>query len=314
MQTWPRKRAKRATARVRSWKPVSEGLLGFVGYKAGMTRVMATSAHKTSMTKGEEVAVPVTIIECPPLKIYSVRAYTKKGGLRVHKEVVVGKEKHLRRRIMTKKAHDPQALDKILNDDVSDITILAFTQPSLTGFGKKKPEIIELHMGGSNEEKLKFVKEHLASGIKASEVFKEGDYLDIHGVTKGKGVQGPVKRFGIGLKPHKSEKGRRGPGAKGSWIAQQHWQYRTPHAGQTGYHLRTQYNTQILKISDDLEAVNPKGGLLRFGLVKNEYLLVKGSAHGSKKRALTLVKAQRLHESRTPPTIESISTRSQQRR
>lgn len=316
MQVWPRKRAKRPQARVRSWSK-AQGLLGFAGFKAGMTRVFATDAHKTSMTKGEEVAIPATIIECPPIKIYSVRAYTKdRTGDRVLKEIVVGKDKHLFRKLFTKKASDTKALDNFLSENISDISILALTQPSLSGIGRKKPDVVELRLGGSNEEKITFIKEHLTSGIKASEIFKEGDYVDVHAITTGKGYQGVIKRFGVSLKHHKSEKGVRRVGAHGGWTSQQHWQYRIAYPGQMGYHQRVQYNNQILKISDKPEEINPKGGFVNFGEVKNEYILVRGSIPGPKKRLITLVKPVRLHKktARTLPTIEAISTRSQQNR
>lgn len=316
MQVWPRKRANRQQARVRSWA-TGKGLLGFAGFKAGMTRVLVTPAHKTSMYKGEEIMVPATIIECPPLKIYSVRAYAKKGpALHVLKEIVVGKDKHLFRKLLTKKASDTKALDNFLTEDVTDVAILVLTQPSATGIGRKKPDVVELRLGGSNEEIITFIKEHLTSGIKASEVFAEGDYFDSHAVTTGRGYQGSIKRFGVSLKHHKSEKGVRRVGALGSWKSQQHWQYRIAYPGQTGYHQRVQYNNQILKISDNAEEVNPKGGFINYGVVKNEYLLVMGSIQGPKKRLITLVKPVRLHKktNKTMPTVEYVVTRSQQRR
>lgn len=318
MQVWPRKRANRSQARVRSWVDSKKpGLLGFAGFKAGMTRVHAIDAHKTSITKGEDIIVPATIIECPPIKIYSVRAYTKHNSmLRVAKEVVVGKDKHLFRKLLTKKASDTKVLDNFLTEDVVDVSVLVLTQPSATGIGRKKPDVVEIHLGGTNEEKITFIKEHLTSGIKVSEVFKEGDYLDAHSVTTGRGYQGSIKRFGVSLKHHKSEKGVRRVGALGSWKSQQHWQYRIAYPGQTGYHQRVQYNNQILKISDNPEEVNPKGGFVNFGVVKNEYLLVRGSIGGPKKRMITMLKPvrQQAKTARTIPTIESISTRSQQRR
>lgn len=280
-----------------------------------MTRVVATDAHKTSMTKGEEVVVPCTVVECPPMKIYSVRGYKKSDiGVQIAKEIVVGKDKHLFRKLFTKKAADTKALDNFLSDDLVDISILVLTQPSATGIGRKKPDVVELRLGGSNEESITFIKEHLTSGIKASEIFKEGDYVDVHAITTGKGFQGPAKRFGTSLKHHKSEKGVRRIGAKGSWVGQQHWQYRIPHAGQMGYHPRVQYGNQILKISSTPEEVNPKGGFVHFGEVKNEYLLIRGSVPGPKKRLLTLIKAKRKDpkKARTAPTVEKVLTRSQQ--
>ena len=42
--------------------------------------------------------------------------------------------------------------------------------------------------------------------ISVLDIFENGQLADLRGVTKGKGLQGPVKRFGIKLKKYKSEK------------------------------------------------------------------------------------------------------------
>jgi len=314
MAVWPRKRAKRQQARVRSWNRQEKGLLGFPAYKAGMTHVMAVDSGKNSQTKGETIFVPATILECPAVKLYSVRFYTEDAyGRKVAKEFVVGKDRHLGRKLLTKKTHEA-GLKGVDPKGFSDISVTIMTQPSRTGIGKKKPEILELAIGGTNEEKLAWVHDHLNKDIAVSEVFKEGDYADSHGITTGRGFQGPVKRFGIGLKGHKSEKGRRAPGTLGSWSGQQHFMYRVSHAGQTGYHQRTQYNNMILKIGESPADVNPKGGIPRYGLLKGQYVLVKGSLQGPNKRLLTLIKSIRLYVKRSLPTIESISTASVQGR
>ena len=61
-------------------------------------------------------------------------------------------------------------------------------------------------------ERGAFIKENLTKEISIKDIFSEG-IVDIRGVTKGKGNQGPMKRFGLTLRSHKSEKGRRGPGS-----------------------------------------------------------------------------------------------------
>ena len=79
MQFWPRKRAKRAYARVHSWKEASEKkLLAFLGYKAGMTHILMKDIDPNSHTKNMQLATAVTVIECPPLKAYGVRFYKKR--------------------------------------------------------------------------------------------------------------------------------------------------------------------------------------------------------------------------------------------
>ncbi|RUA19603.1 MAG: 50S ribosomal protein L3, partial [Flavobacteriia bacterium] len=93
------------------------------------------------------------------------------------------------------------------------------------------------------------------------------DICNIYGRIGEKGFQGPVKRHGVSLRSHKSEKTIRGPGNLGAWTGNRSWT--VAHAGQTGYHLRTEWNKWVLKIGDNPEEVNRKGG---FTLV--ELLLV----------------------------------------
>ncbi|MEA2036762.1 MAG: 50S ribosomal protein L3 [Nanoarchaeota archaeon] len=288
----PRKRAKKEVARVRSWAKLKESkLMGFAGYKVGMVHLMTTDNNPNSMNKDETISCPATIIECPPLKTASIRFYKNTiDGLKVVSDILAEKlDKELERKIImpkkSKKKDDPE--------DFDDITIVVHTQPKLTGIGKKKPELFEISVGGNKEDKLKYAKSILGKEISIGDVLKEGDQIDIHAITKGKGFQGPVKRFGIGLKSHKSEKGRRNPGSLGPWCGQVNIMWKVPHAGQTGYFQRTEFNKWILRIGKDLEEINPKGGLNRYGVVKTQYILLKGSIAGPKKRIIRMNLATR---------------------
>jgi large subunit ribosomal protein L3 len=310
MQFWPRKRARRQYPRVRAWAKKKESIpLGFAAYKVGMTHLMYTDNKKTSKTKGQDIFCPVTILECPPMKIISVRAYKKDAyGLKVAKEINVASDKELSRKICLPKKADPKELDKIKPEEYDDITITLCTQPKLTGIGKKKPEVFEVGLGGSVKEKFEYAKQNLGKEIKISDLFKEGELVDIHGVSKGKGLQGPVKRFGVGIRSHKAEKTKRGPGSLGGWCAQGHTMYRVAHAGQTGYHTRTEYNKWLMKIGaekKDIDSINPKGGFKRYGVVKNPFILIKGSVIGPAKRMVRINTAKRANNN-TPKEAPSI--------
>jgi large subunit ribosomal protein L3 len=314
MQFWPRKRASRPYARIRAFQEGGQGLLAFAGYKAGMTHVQAIDTDKNSQTKNEIITLPVTVIECPPLRVYGVRAYTHDvRGLRVAQEfVVAGKDKHLARKTNAKSSPIPDSFSPASFDK---IRVIVMTQPSMTGIGQKKPQLFEVDVGGKDATaQFETAKALVGRDIKASEFFKEGEYVDVHAITTGRGYQGPVKRFGIGLKGHKSEKGRRRPGSLGGWSAQQHVMYRVAFAGQMGFHQRVQYNNQILKITQKPEDVNVHGGFLHYGTVRagNEFVLVQGSVPGAKKRLVTLVKAIRLKAVHSVPTVETISLESKQ--
>jgi large subunit ribosomal protein L3 len=80
LQFWPRKRASKFLPRV-NWSSISpkKGLKGFICYKAGMSSAYVKDDTPNSMTKGKHIIVPVTLLECPPMKILSVRFY--KNGL-----------------------------------------------------------------------------------------------------------------------------------------------------------------------------------------------------------------------------------------
>ena len=155
---------------------------------------------------------------------------------------------------------------------------------------KKKPDLSEIGIFGNIEEKISFIKENLNKEISVLDVFEKGQLVDLKGLTKGKGLQGPVKRFGIGLKSHKSEKGRRRPGSLGPWHPAR-VTFRVPMAGQLGMFTRTSYNNKIIDMgkSQDKELKNIKN----YGDVKTDYVLVKGSIQGPAKRQLIITSSLR---------------------
>lgn len=314
MQFWPRKRAETMIARVRHTAVLKETKPnGFAGYKVGMTHVFVTDNRPNSLTKGEDIVLPVTVIECPPIKVAGVRFYTKDAyGIKAFTQIMHDKpDKELSRTIsLPKKIH--QTFDSISPEKIHDARLLVYTMPKLTPIGKKKPELFELALGGNVAEKITYAKNNLGKEIKITDVLAEGQQVDAHAITKGKGYQGPVKRFGINIRSHKSEKTKRGPGNVGSWTGNR--SIPVPHAGQMGFHQRVEYNKQILKISDDVKKVNPSGGFIRYGEVKNPYILIKGSIAGPSKRLIKLTPAIRPDHriTKEAPQITSISIASKQ--
>ena len=295
MQYWPRKRAKRHFARVRNWSSsASAKPLGFAGYKVGMTHVLYTDAGKYSITKGEDIFCPVTVIECPPLKIIGYQAYKKDA---YGEKACFGGPK----------------FDEAKLQGISDIRLVVQTQPSLTGIGNKKPEVFEVAIGGDLKARMDYVKNSIGKEIRLNDVFAEGQLVDTHAVTKGKGTQGPVKRFGVSIRQHKAEKTKRGPATLGPWHPH-HGNYRVAHAGKMGYHQRTQLNKWIMKISNDNKSVNQKGGWLNYGVVKSDYLIMKGSVDGPAKRIIRMTNPRRLmkNQQEAPPEIQYLSARSKQ--
>lgn len=313
MQFWPRVRARDSRARIRNW-PLSKNIrpLGFAGYKVGMTHLLITDNRQNSMTKNTDIFCPVTVIECPPIKIDSIIFYKKtKDGSKIISQVISENlDKELERRTTPPKksrGKEPSEFDFV--------RVLCHTQPKLTAIGKKMPDTFEIAIGGMKEQQLAYAKEKIGKEINVSEVFKEGQQLDAHSITTGKGFQGPVRRFGVTLRHHKSEKSRRNPGSLGAWRAQGHLMWRTAHAGKMGYHLRTEYNKQIIKIGSKPEEINVKGGALNYGAVRNTYLLIKGSVGGPSKRLIKLTEPARPNKGiQEAPQIAYTSLESKQGR
>jgi len=293
MQFWPRKRAKSMLARIRCWAKTKDTKpLCFAGYKVGMTHMIITDNRPNAITKGEDISWPVTIIECPPIKVAGIVFYrqTLYGPCTSSLILAEKLDKELGRTMPLPKKQ--KKIEEIKPEDYSEIMLLVHTQPKLTGIGKKKPELFELAIGGEHlAAQLEYAKKVLGKEISLTDVFVEGQQTDIHTITKGKGYQGPVKRFGVAIRSHKSEKTKRGPGNIGPWHGTDY--NRVAHAGQMGFHQRTDYNKIILKISDKTEEINAKGGFIRYGVIKNKYLLVKGSISGPPKRLIKITMAVR---------------------
>jgi large subunit ribosomal protein L3 len=317
LSVWPRKRAKRIVPMIKNWASAKQAKpVAFAGYKAGMTSVIMIDNRPKSPTKGEEVMRAVTILEVPPLKVLGIRLYKKTpyGTPAIGEIWSDSFDKELARRLdMPKKKHTLEQLKSKLSNAVA-VRVLVYTQPDETGIGKKTPEVFEIPIGGSVEEQFNYASSVLGKEIPVTEVFKAGQYADVHGVTKGKGFEGDIKRFGVKLANHKSEFGVRhratmgpiSPPVTAWWIAM---------PGQMGFHKRTDYNKQILKISDiKTTNVNPTSGLSRYGLVKSNFMLIDGSISGAKKRLVILTYPIRpgkvLFEQ--APDITHISVRSQQ--
>ena len=310
MQFWPRVRARQSYARIRNWPASKEPKpLGFAGYKVGMTHLLINDNNPHSPTKGTDIFCPVTIMECPPLKVVSINFYKNTlNGIKLVAEVFADSfDKELERKLTLQKNKGKET------NDFDFVRILCYTQPKLTTIGKKKPEIFELAIGGAKEQQIAYAKEKLGKEIIISEIFKEGQQLDTHSLTKGKGFQGAVKRFGVQLRHHKSEKSRRNPGSLGAWRAQGHIMWRTAHAGKMGYHQRTERNKWLVKIGSKAEEINTKGGILNYGLIKNTYILLKGSISGPQKQLVRLTDASRMKKNIfESPQISYISTNSKQ--
>ncbi|MCX9012935.1 MAG: 50S ribosomal protein L3 [Candidatus Methanoperedens sp.] len=319
----PRVRARSEIPRIRAWPTKKEPkLLGFAGYKAGMTHVVMTDDVPNSLTSGMEISIPVTILEAPPMKVAGIRVYngTTYGGHAIAEAWTTELDKELNRAITVPKKNDlPAALAKIeqlIKDGVAnDLRLIMYTQPEkATGIPKKKPELMENNIGGTDlKARFEYAKTLLGKSIGIGDVFNNGDIIDVLAITTGKGLQGPVKRWGIQIQ--KSKHSRAGSvreiGTLGPWHPS-HVSWRVPQLGQTGYHQRTEFNKRIMQIGKDGKTVTPEGGFLNYGVVRNDYIIIKGSVPGPAKRLVRMRPAIRSKKQTPVPEITYISLESKQ--
>jgi large subunit ribosomal protein L3 len=288
---WPRKRARRIYPQLRVYPEAEKAkVLGFAGYKAAMAHAVLVDSRKGSVTFGQEIAVSVTVLDCPPLKVLGLRAYAATTkGLKVLSEAwAKDLPKELARKIKMKNILEKTAeMEKEL-DKISKLRLIVSAQPRLSGIGKKKPEVFEIELGGrDNREKFDFAKQLLGKEVAAKDVIKEGELVDVVAVTKGKGTAGVVKRFGIKIQVRHATKKKRHIGTLGPETPARVL-FSVPQAGQLGFQTRTELNKRILKIGEKGEEITPRSGFKRYGVIKSNYVVVEGSIPGSKKRLVML--------------------------
>lgn len=268
-------------------------MAGFAGYKAGMTHVLMIDDRPRSLTEGMEISVPVTVLEVPPMNVIAVRAYEKyNGGLRPAGEAWAENLSTDLARALTvpKKTRGDSLGDLQALEDIADIRIIAHTNPMLiTGIPKKVPELMEMPISGPAKDRLNFASSLLGQQVPITSVFELGDLVDASAVTKGKGTQGPVRRWGIAIQKRKHARTgkKRHVGNLGPWHPA-HISWRVPQLGQMGYQQRTEFNKRLMFIGTDGSEINPDGGFPGYGLVRNQYVLIKGSLPGPIKRLVKM--------------------------
>ena len=208
---YPKKRAKDVVPKYHSW-PEYNGqpmLQGFAGYKAGMTHVIMIDDRKKSPTEGKEIMVPVTVIEIPAMAVAAIRVYVKDTyGKHPLTEVWAENLEALSGRITKPKTNNAAKATEKINaaiEDVVEVMVLMYTKPTeITGIPKKVPDLMEIRVaGGSAQERFDYALSILGGDIDMKSLLDEGQFADISGITKGKGFQGAVKRFGITLRKRK---------------------------------------------------------------------------------------------------------------
>lgn len=324
LQYRPKRRASSIRPSIKAF-PKDNGseqchLTAFMAYKAGMTNMVLGEEHvaKNGTRLLKDVIDAVTILEAPPMIIHGVVGYKNTvNGLQKTKEIFAEHlgEGVVRRMRYNKFTYRKTNLVRELNmgvytlEDVAElkntsdvIRVLVHTKVAqIPCLKQKKAHIAEIQVnGGSVSDKVDWALEKFEKEVSIDTVFSKDELVDTIGVTKGKGFQGCVKRWHVRQLPRKTNKGCRKVACIGAWHPAR-VMYSVARAGQCGFHRRTQQNLKVYGMGNanepivtefDLTAksVNPMGGFPKYGLIKNDYIIVKGSVTGPKKRVVTLRK------------------------
>lgn len=177
----------------------------------------------------------------------------------------------------------------------------------LLNLRQKKNHVFEIQInGGTTEQKVDFGYSLFEKEVRIDQVFKPNENVDIIGVTKGHGFKGVMARFEVKHLQKKSHRGYRKVGCIGAWHpAKVMWT--VARAGQYGYHHRTEMNKKIFRIGKgerggaknnastnfdlDEKNITPLGGFPHYGVVRDDFLIIKGCCAGIRKRVLMLRKS-----------------------
>jgi len=300
----------------------------FGGFKAGMTHILRdVDRAKAKLDKKEKVEA-VTIIETPPLKIVGLVGYIDtprglralstvwtqhldQGTLRRFYKNWYNSKKKAFANYKAEAGKDPKKIEAQLNRIKKYCTIvraIGHTQMNLMkNLRQKKNNIFEIQINGGKSiaEKVDFGYKHFEQEVRVDQVFGQNELVDVIGVTKGKGFAGVMKRWGTRHLQKKSHRGFRKVGCIGAWHpARVAWT--VARAGQEGFFHRTEINKKIYRIgkgerggaknsatteTDITEKnITPMGGFPHYGVVRDDFLIIKGCTVGPKKRFLLLRK------------------------
>jgi len=335
LQYLPKRRTRHHHGRIRSFprdNPAAKiHLTAFMGYKAGMTHV--TRHHEKREGKKiikKDIVEPVTIIECPPMKVVGLVGYIETPrGLRQLSTIFAQhipddlKRRFYKNWINSKKKAFTNYAKRWEEDDKSKksikrdlerirkyctvVRILACTQMKLVNFRQRKAHLMEIQVnGGTINQKVDWAVGKFEAEISIGEIFADNERIDTIGVTKGHGTTGVVKRFGVSRLPRKTHRGLRKVGCIGAWHpAAVKWT--VARTGQYGYHSRTEINKKVYRVgsgairgtknnatteADVVEKnITPLGGFPHYGVVNHDFVMLRGGVVGTRKRPIILRKS-----------------------
>ncbi|MBI3859747.1 MAG: 50S ribosomal protein L3 [Thaumarchaeota archaeon] len=295
----PRGRAKSMLPRVRTWPTVKAEkptMLAFPGFKAGTVHVITVDDRAKTPNFGKPLFNVSSVISLPDAEVKGIRFYSHEDG----KDLPIADVW----------APTKATLESLPLSKASRVAVVVSVIPSEVGLSQKKPIVMEVGVSGADlKAQAEYVFGILGKKVKFADVFKAGMYVDVLGITKGKGFEGPVTRFGIKRKQHKSRKSVRAVGVIGPWHPAA-VMYTVARAGQMGFHQRTETGKRILIVGNAQEKpITPAGGFLHFGEVRGEYAVLRGSVPGPANRfVMVRQRARGQSKSHAPPQVVEVST------
>lgn len=293
----PRIRAKSMEARIRAWPKLNSDepkILAHCGFKAGCVQIVSIDDREKVPNAGKQLVSLGTVLVTPPVLILGIRGYSKDHNGK-HAEFDIYAEdipKNISKEISLKNKQE-NALENAEKGlkKIKEVFAIVAVSPRAAGLEQKKPYVFEaLVSGGDIQKQFTHVKELLGKEIKIEQIFETGATVDVAAITKGHGWQGVLRRWNVKKKQHKSRKTVREVGSLGP-ISPQSVMYTVPRAGQTGFHQRVEYDKRIMimgNTEDEGIKINPDGGYKHFGLVKGDFIVLKGSVPGTYRRLIKL--------------------------
>ena len=292
----PRGRAKSFEARIRAWPKVNSEepkLLVHAGFKAGCVQIVNIDDREKTPNYGKQLVSLGTVIVTPPILIVGIRGYSKDhNGKHAQFDLYADNlPKNISQLFKLKNKEGLLEYSEKTFKTIKEIYAIIVVIPRNAGLEQKKPYVFEAAVkGGDVKKQFTFVKDLLGKEVKIDQVFESGDTVDTAAITKGKGWEGPITRWGVKRKQHKSRKSVREVGSLGP-ISPQYVMYTVPRGGQHGLHQRIEYDKKIM-VMDNTEnikyEINPKGGFKHFGNVNGDFIIVRGSVPGTYKRLIKL--------------------------
>jgi large subunit ribosomal protein L3e len=326
----PRKRTRKHHGHIRKFPKEKKGeklhLTAYCGFKAGMTHIVREVTKPGSRLHKKECVEAVTIIECPKMVVVGIVGYIHTPrGLKAVKtlfakalsECAIRRfYKRYRGKNHYKAFNKYQGNDwskncddamKVLKKRAQVVRVIAHPKmEDMKHLRTIKAPLVEIQInGGSVDEKLEWAKSHLEKEVRVGDVFTEGQFIDVLGATKGHGYEGVTHRYGTKKLQRKTHRGLRKVACIGSWHPSR-VQFTAARAGQDGYHHRTELNKRIYRIGKSalectdnatteadvtVKTITPMGGFGHYGIVKNDYVMIKGCCVGIRKRTLMLREA-----------------------